>query len=406
MSSVAESNIVLYDSPPSTFTELCRSLCFGSSIMSIIFYYLHKLQLSRYQLLSSANVYHSIDTLYNALIRSNNTAQYITLTGNICSTQPIYSWYHTSTVPLQLIYRQIKQITTYIKFIPLLRIPGGQYKDIKLLPATTVDSQLLPTNQYHHNTINNTNIVSNTYKSYISNNNRHISIDIPKLTLLRSEHMFTADLNTQQLIGTHTEYKLQSYQNILYDIYHYGRLLKHIKSDEYGIMNGTQLTVVGQCKLSDDQKSITILPPGESIGPPQLTILTDKSYHKLLSDESKYTDELDRVKYFWYILNIASITTYGIYKYIQYRHKQYTLQRITQLQQEREQRRLAQNNTNNNNMIINECVVCTVNPGNCVFLDCFHQCCCIECSEQLIARRYSCPVCRAKIIKYRVPIVV
>jgi hypothetical protein len=166
---------------------------------------------------------------------------------------------------------------------------------------------------------------------------------------------------------------------------------------------------------------MTVLQYGES-NCEQPTIITDKSYELLLHDEQQSIIAINYIKYIFIGISVVSFSALiGKYAYeLYYKTKQ--LEQMLRLKDERDarnaalQQRKKQRKQQNNAVVesdcdiddseINLCVICTVNKANCVFVECFHQCCCVDCSEQLMKRGYRCPICRSAISRYRIPIIV
>mmetsp|Transcript_41059 Transcript_41059/g.30198 ORF Transcript_41059/g.30198 Transcript_41059/m.30198 type:complete len:122 (-) Transcript_41059:38-403(-) len=44
-----------------------------------------------------------------------------------------------------------------------------------------------------------------------------------------------------------------------------------------------------------------------------------------------------------------------------------------------------------------DCLVCLCEPRNAIVMPCGHMCVCTTCGNQLIAKKYTCPICRGHI---------
>ena len=411
------------ESKQSTIKEILTYCGISSTSLAIFTHLLHQLQVNRLYSIKSCIKYDNINELINNIsLLPTNTTQYITISGILTTSNPITSTYHTTNNIIELLYRQVKDIHTYIKFFPLSRIPINEYKQIDIHPPTVCSTQLIQSHSPVQITTHHTTSWSNSSKSLIQQS----YINLSKYILRHAEHIWVN--NTLHTIGTQTIQHNSSTNDILSQL-NQGRLHKSTTSIEYGIHNNSEITLIGHVKYDTQTKQLHVLHSNElsDTNNTKPTILTDQSYESFIHNETQHTHELNVVKYTLIGCSIISFTilfsklAYELYE------KTQTLQRMLQLKQQRDQRQhvlkqLKRNNNNNNNnnnellsvddtsdneqTDINLCVVCANNVANCVFIDCFHQCCCSECSEQLMKRSMKCPICRCKISKYRIPIIV
>lgn len=428
------------DHNASTIQEFCRIIGISSLLSSLLSYILSIQYNTRVQSLKSAVQFDNIHDLYNTLIHNkSNKSLYISISGLAHSNNPIQSTYHNSNESIRsLLWSKIITLYTYTKLIPFTTLSLNDYNVYHISQPKATDIELVT----HNN--NNTTTATTHRRSLLHSHDSTTtptlpSFIIPRYVMLTAQHIWSTFNNTLSKIGTYTKPATLSHTDVLHDI-RQGKLLKSTTYTEYGIHNDTPITVIGHVKYNHNNNTMTMLTTKDindidNNNNDQPTIITDKSYSELVKTESYYLRSLKNITYIMFMISIFSCAIDIGLLIRNYQRKNNELSRIIQLKLERDARiatlrqnknkhKHKHNNSNNNNVNNNNtsntsvsdsdsdiddnlCIICTVNPANCVLLDCFHQCTCQHCSDQLLRRGFNrCPICRAPIIKYRIPIIV
>lgn len=171
-----------------------------------------------------------------------------------------------------------------------------------------------------------------------------------------------------------------------------GERLRGYSDTEKMLQIGANILAIGEVRLDDD--GIKIRAPGKAI------------YEYIVTRKSP-SDIISHMRHFSTVWKFLSVVACGATVVSSYYFIRRLRSRYLELQDKRQQRtdmelirrRRSQEPAPSPDCCRYEenlCVVCLVNPRECVLLDCGHICLCADCLE-LLPRPLTCPVCREHI---------
>lgn len=360
------------------------SCCSASAVIGT--YCRYMIQSQRADGIASATQDVSAHALYT-LINDPQQSLYVALRGRLHTDTPIPSTY--ARPPVKLVYQdgQRADVYDYALFGSVLVDLVRVFTRPVVRTVQAISSRLITDAPTH-----NGQYVTDRYRLHVS-----------QQCLLTAEHR-----DTTQLIAQHTDPPTQTVGEFLLNFL-FGRLLLYRRTKEYGIPNDTYVTVIGRVRAAAGQEKQLEIVDTASIDHRQPTIISRQSYSDIVAAEQAHARAWKRAATFCSAVLAVSTTVWLSTLSYKLYHKRRTLLRMQQLQAERLARvqQMPSNGAKTTSDDIQGiCVICYDRKSDCVFVDCFHQCCCLQCAEQLMKYNDKCPMCQRQIQQYRVPLIV